>query len=562
MTEIPTGISLSMIAGIPSQYGLYSGIMGGITYVIFGGCKDINVGPTSLMSVFVRSKVAVMGPQGALAITLLSGISILMAGILRLGFLVDFFSFPVASGFTTAAAISIATSQLRQLFGITGTSPDGFIDEWKSFIGDIGKVRMWDSLLGCASVLFLIGLRELRKFGSLKNKPEWSKNRNILSKVIFYFCLSGNALAVITGISIAYIAEQYYNSTPLILAGQVDGGLPTFSLPPFSITWNNTYFNFSDILSEYGSLLVFCPLIAILEHIAIVKAFSKGKLVDPTQEMLALGIANVTSSFVQSMPVTGSFTRSTVNNASGVRTTMAGLITSCGIIIALALFSGIFKYIPKTTLAAVIIVAMFYLCHLSVIGVLWRTKKLDLIPFFVAVISCLLLSLEYGIIIGTGANLLFVLYESARPKLYFDKTFIRDQMVYLVCLKGSLHFPSAEYIRYKILKQCQEEKSTVIVDGEFVRTMDATTANSFKHLLEDFEVRNIKLMFWNFNKSVTDICTGDNKVLIEHFKNGALEDLVEEYRSFNNDNNGCSHFSTVIQTRTRFKYELLHYHCL
>lgn len=132
----------------------------------------------------------------------------------------------------------------------------------------------------------------MKKYGSMKHKPEWSKTRNTLGKVIFLVSLGGNAIAVVTGGTISLIAEKYYNSTPVAVTGtliynvlcinplksyilgEVQGGLPSVNLPPFSTTWNGTYYSFEGMLIEYGSLLAFCPLIAFLEHIAIVKAFS------------------------------------------------------------------------------------------------------------------------------------------------------------------------------------------------------------------------------------------------------------------------------------------------
>ncbi|XP_050297998.1 sodium-independent sulfate anion transporter-like isoform X2 [Anthonomus grandis grandis] len=525
-TEIPQGIAYAIVAGLPTQYGLYSGIMGGCMYFIFGTCKDINMGPTAIMALFVQSSVTLMGPAGAVLMTFLSGLFIFCAGILRLGFLVEFFSFPVISGFTTAAAISIACSQLKQLLGIKGPANE-FLAAWESLFKNIGQTRKWDAVLGFSTIAALFMFREIKRFGSLQNKPEWSRNRNLLGKCIFFLSLAGNALAVIAGTSVAYVADQYYNATPVILTGAVESGLPNMSLPPFSTTWNGTYFSFKDMISDYNTLIVFCPLVAFLEHIAIVKAFTKGKIIDATQELIALGIGNMAGSLVHSMPITGSFTRTAVNNASGVKTTTAGLITSCMLMVSLALLTGVFKYIPKATLAGVIMVSMYYLCEFHAIGVMWRTKRLDLIPFFATLICSLLLSLEYGIIIGIAANLVFVLYDSARPKLYIETTVFQDRTVYIVQPKVALYFTCSEYLREHILKKCPGENTVVVIDGEFVRNIDGTVAKSFGHLLDDLDIRKQKLIFWNFSKPVTDICTGDNKKLIEHFKSGALEAVLD-----------------------------------
>ncbi|XP_066250639.1 sodium-independent sulfate anion transporter-like [Euwallacea similis] len=528
LTAIPQGIAYAVVAGLPSQYGLYSGIMGGMLYFIFGGCKDINVGPTAIMALLVQSKVATMGPDGAVLITFLSGFCLFAAGILHLGFLVEFFSFPVISGFTTAAALNIACSQLKSLLGIPGPA-NQFLETWESFFANIRKVKLWDSLLGVITIIFVFAFRELGRFGSMKFKPEWSKKRNIIGRTLFLISLGSNAFAGIAGGSMAYIAEKYYNASPVAITGDVEQGFPQLSLPPFSTNWNGTHFGFTDMLAQYGSLLAFCPLVAFLEHIAIVKAFTKGKAVDASQELMASGIGNMAGSLLRSMPITGSFTRTALNNASGVRTTTSGLITSIVVITALTLLTGMFKYIPKSTLAAVIMVSMYYLCEFHVIRVMWRTKRLDLIPFFVTLISSLLLSLEYGMIIGIATNLLFILYDSARPKLYFERITLENHIVYMIRPKASLFFPSAEYMRDEILRVCCEEKSIIVFDGEYVRTMDVTHAKNFAHLVDDLDARNQRLLFWNFNKSVTEICTGDNKKLLEYFKSGDFDLVIRGY---------------------------------
>lgn len=526
LTEIPQGIAYAIVAGLPSQYGLYSGLMDGLMYFFFGGCKDINVGPTAILALFVQPFVTTMGPAGAVLMTFISGTLIFIAGILHLGFLVEFFSVPVISGFTTAAALSIASSQLKSLLGISG-SANQFLDAWKAFFKNIKETSLWDSVLGFVSVIVLFGFREIRRWGSMTDKPEWSRKRNVIGRFIFLLSLAGNALVVIAGATVGYVAERYYNATPVTLTGEVEGGWPPLGWPPFGTTYNGTVFTFTDMLSNYGTSIAFVPLVAFLEHIAIVKAFTKGKIIDATQELIALGLGNIMGSLVSSMPVTGSFTRTAVNNASGAKTTTSTLITSLLLLLALGVLTGSFKYIPKSTLAAVVMVAMYYLCEFSIIPLMWRTKRLDLIPYFATLLCGLFLSLEYGIIIGIASNLVFVLYESARPKLYIEKVTVQDCLVYLVRPKGSLYFPSAEHLREEVIKNCTVKNSIVVLDGEFVRTVDGTVAKSFTHLLDDLDFRNQRLVLWNFSQSVKDICSGGNELSDKYFKNGELEVVIE-----------------------------------
>ncbi|KAJ8978075.1 hypothetical protein NQ317_000633 [Molorchus minor] len=290
-------------------------------------------------------------------------------------------------------------------------------------------------------------------------------------------------------------------------AGDVAGGLPPFELPPFGTSFNGTEFTFYDMVNNYGMVIIFCPLVAILGHVAIAKAFlnTKGRTLDATQELIALGVTNMLGSFVHSMPVTGSFTRTAVNNASGVRTTAGGIVTGTIILLALGFLTNTFEYIPRATLAAVIIVAMYYLCDFAAFPTLWKTKKLDLIPLSATLFSSLALSLEYGILIGIATNMVYLLYASARPKLNISNPTID---VYVVRPKTGLYFAAAEHLRDTIIEKCVGEKTTVVIDGKYIGNMDATVAKSLGVLKEELEIRNQMLILMNFKKSVMDICLG------------------------------------------------------
>lgn len=249
---------------------------------------------------------------------------------------------------------------------------------------------------------------------------------------------------------------------------RVASGLPELKVPPMQTTIDGRTLYFTDMIAHVGSSLLALPLISILESIAVAKAFckciflasgednlniiiatnffaiAKGRTIDSTQEMLALGMCNLFGSFFQSMPVTGSFTRTAINNASGVRTTLGGIVTGCLVLLSLAFLTGSFSFIPKTTLAAVIICAMFGLVDTEDIKEIWRSKRMypadcratlpiiycslsncsithagaDIIPLISTLIGCLAYSIEFGILIGIAVNLTFVLYSIARPTIH------------------------------------------------------------------------------------------------------------------------------------------------
>nr|CAD7587967.1 unnamed protein product [Timema genevievae] len=324
LTVIPQGIAIAVLSGLQPQYGLYSAFMGPFVYVLFGSCKDITVGPTALLALMTQSLTTRCGTDFVVLLTFLSGCVISMLGILRMGFLIDFISLPVSSAFTSAAAITIATSQINGLLGIKG-NPQDFLSAWELFSRNTHTIRRWDTILGFSSVIVLLLTRQLKSFDSGRDTSIMSSRRRVLSRTVWLTSVARNALVVVAGTAVAYFLTNNYHKVTII--GEVAGGLPSLHLPPFSTTYNGTQYSFVGMANEVGTSLFLVPLISILESIAIAKAFATNKSVDATQEMLALGLSNVLGSFLGSMPVTGSFTRTAVNNASGVRTQIGGIIT-------------------------------------------------------------------------------------------------------------------------------------------------------------------------------------------------------------------------------------------
>ncbi|KAJ3644902.1 hypothetical protein Zmor_022601 [Zophobas morio] len=520
LTEIPQGIAFAVIAGLTPEYGLYCGFMGGFVYAIFGSCKDVNIGPTSIMALMLQEHVSKMGPDMAVIITFLAGIIIFVLGSLNLGFVVEFFSYPIIAGFTCAASLQIASTQVKSLLGIGGKA-DAFLEAWEGVFNNLDKVRLWDSILGLLSIMFLIALKEIRRFGTLQYRADWSRDRNIAGVFIFMLSLARNALVVIIGTLISY---NLRDDNPFKITGDVKGGFPPFAAPPFSINYNGTTYNFGDIATDYGPAMAFIPLVAILEAISIGKAFSKGKPLDASQEMLALGLCNILSSFVRSMPITGSFTRTAVNNASGVKTPLAGIFTSFMVLLAIAFLTPSFYYVPKATLASVVICAMFYLFDYDAFVVIWRSKKLDMVPFLVTFLCCIFISLEYGILIGIGVNLLFVLYGSARPK--FD--IVKEKSnhggaIFVITPKDTLYFPAAEYLRDTVLGY--DGDHIVVVNGKYVRNMDVTVAKSMAVFAQELSERRQTVAFVDFKPSVIEVCVNVNANLRAYFRDD-LEQIV------------------------------------
>ncbi|KFB46320.1 hypothetical protein ZHAS_00014311 [Anopheles sinensis] len=451
LTSIPQSIAYATVANLEPQYGLYSNFMGSFVYAFLGSVKEITVAPTAVMALMVQQPVLDLGPAGAILSSFLSGCIMLLLGCLNFGFVVQFISMPVITGFITAAAITIISSQLKSLMGISSSGKSSeFVDTWINLYENIGETRLWDSVLGFTSLSILILLTLIKGRGSGRWKT-FTK----------YLCLLRNATIVLSGGIIAYICstqEKY----PFKLTGKVASGLPSFQLPPFQTDIEEKHYDFIDMIRTLGTSVISIPLISILEIVSIGKAFSRGKLIDATQEMLSLGCCNVAGSFVSSIPTTASFARSAINSSSGVVTPFGGVFTGILVLLALGLLTDYFYYIPKTTLAAVIIAAMMFIIEYRAVAEMWRTKRIDIVPFFV-----------------------------------------NDTTVLIVRPDSDLAFSSAEYFREKILKLVTRTLPHIIlIDGEWVKFVDSTVVRNLSSTISDLRQQGRHVLLWRWDKNI------------------------------------------------------------
>lgn len=262
-----------------------------------------------------------------------------------------------------------------------------------------------------------------------KDDNEKTNLQKIINKSLWLIGTARNAIIVIAG---GALSAYFYNSgqtDTFIVIGEIPQGLPPFTPPPFSVNEirNETTgeiiqeaLSLGDMLSVMGTNIIVIPLIALLESISICKAFTNGNKIDASQELIAMGTANIANSFVQGYPGNGALSRGAVNNSSGVRTPMGNLYTGILVILSLLFFTDYFFYIPKAALGGLIIAAVIFMVEYKVIKPMWRSKKSDLIPGLGAFFACLALPLEMGILVGIGINVIFVLYHAARPKIHIE----------------------------------------------------------------------------------------------------------------------------------------------
>ncbi|XP_057324323.1 sodium-independent sulfate anion transporter-like [Microplitis mediator] len=511
LTVMPQGLAYATLAGLEPQYGLYSAFMGAIVYVIFGSCKDITIGPTALMAIMTHEYVQGKSADFAVLLAFLAGCLQLVMACLHLDVLIDFISIPVTVGFTSATSVIIVASQLKGILGLKITS-SGFIDTLSKVIQNIGDTNPWDAGMSFICIFFLLLLRKMKdiKWCSRVEKP--TRERKILAKIIWLVSTARNAIVVVICSTIAYKMSSLESGSPFVLTGPVKSGLPSFSLPPFSTRMNDQNLNFIDMCTELGPAIFLVPIIGVLGNVAIAKAFANGASVDATQELLTLGLCNVLGSCASAMPVTGSFSRSAVNHASGVKTPMSGLYTGLLIILALSLLTPYFYFIPKASLAAVIISAVIYMIEYEVVKLMWKSSKKDLIPMFATFFLCLVIGVEYGILVGVGINLMFLLYPSARPTIHVEKCVTESGTDYLLVIPGnSLYFPAVDFIKQFVDHAGIREGSSqlpVVVDCRYVLGADFTAAKGIAALIGEFNTRKQGLYFFNPRSDVVAVLRG------------------------------------------------------
>ncbi|CAH3888177.1 unnamed protein product [Pieris brassicae] len=523
LTAIPQGIANALIAGLSPEYGLNAGLLGGFVYVIFGSVKDITVGPTAIIAAMISQYVD-YSPDFAVLATFLAGLVEFLMGAFNFGFLVEFISMPVISGFSTAAALQIAASQFKSLFGLQGSSGNYFAQSIVYFFENVKTARLWDPVLGFGTIF---GIMLLKCIGQ-----GCSNTGGILQKTRWYLSLSRNAVVVVIGIIIAFVIKQITDEEPLILVGAINRGLPIPGLPPFSTTVGNDTYSFTDMLGVFGPKSFIIPLVSTLEAVAIAKAFSNGLQVDSNQEMIALGLCNIASSCVNSMPITGSFTKTALNNASGVRTTAGGIFNCLLVILSLTTLTTTFYYIPKASLAGLVISAMFAMVDYKIFGKLWRHSKRELCVLVTTLGVCLGVGLEYGIVTGVLFDALIVLYGKARPTVDFYVLKIATADLIIVPLNYTMSYCASEQIRKTILRAARTvaTDSYIVIDGTNLENIDLTVASNLMSVAGDVEKRTCPVLFLNFDESIKYLCVDIKPQLRSKFVSTTnVSDTVDVY---------------------------------
>lgn len=493
MILIPQAMAYAQLAGLPAYYGLYAAFITPAIAALFGSSRHLATGPVAMASLITAATLSGLAVPGsstyitlAIVLAIMVGIIRFLFGVFRLGVLVNFLSHPVIIGFTNAAALIIATTQLDKLFGVTSVESGSIhLITVTRVIHAAFTTPHWPTLLmACGSLALLVILRLI-----VPRLPY------VLITVI---------IATLIGYFIGYTGE---------CVGEITPGLPAFSIPEFS--WS--------VIPKLIVGAFTITLIGLMEVMSIAKAIAvkTRQRFDVNQELIGQGLANIVGGFFQSYPISGSIARSAVNYTSGAKTGMASVISSCVVAAALLFLTPLLSIVPIATLAAIIIVAIITLIRLRPISYAWRTHPHNGI---VAIVTCVVTlvsapHLYIGIITGIALSLSFFLFRMMRPHICLlsrhpDGT-LRDAATYdlplcrhiaLIRFDGQLYFGNCSYFEDKVLEIVAQmpELKCVILDAGGINRIDASGVHMLRTVMDQLRELEIPLYFTRVKTNVMD----------------------------------------------------------
>ena len=485
---IPQSLAYAMLAGLPPQMGLYASILPITLYAIFCTSRALAVGPVAVVSLLTAASISRIAAPGseeyifaAITLAFLSGVFLLAMGIFRLGFMANFLSHPVIAGFITASGIIIAASQLKNIFGIEAHGHN-LVQILSSMSGYLGEINWITATIGILTAAFLFWVRKgllplLRGLGLPKRTVE------IIAK-------TGPVAAIVATTLLVWAFDL--KSAGVKIVGAVPQGLPPLTVPGFSL----------ELWTSLLSSAVLISVIGFVESISVAQtlAAKKRQRIDPDQELIGLGAANIGAAFTSGFPVTGGFSRSVVNYDAGADTPAAGAYTAVGLMFASLFLTPLIFFLPKATLAATIIVAVLSLVDFSILGKAWRYSKADFIAVAATMFFTLVVGVEVGVITGVLVSILIHLYKSSRPHIatvgqvpnseHFRNVLRHDVITHpnilTVRVDESLYFANARFLEDHLFKRVvrRTELRDVILMCSAINAIDMSALESLEVINE------------------------------------------------------------------------------
>jgi SulP family sulfate permease len=471
---IPQSLAYATLAGLPPQMGLYASIAPLIAYAVFGTSRAMAIGPVAVVSLMIAaaaSRVAVQGSphyiQAALVLALLSGLMMLVMGLMRLGALAKLLSSPVVNGFTIASSVIIAASQIGPLIGVK-SSGQTLYSIGKSLAAHGLEFNARTAVIGVAATAFLFwvrkGLKPLLIRLGLKGSAA-----NLVAK-------TGPVLAIVvtTGAVVAFgLAAKGVG-----VVGRIPVGLPPITVPSFD----------GPLWIKLALPALFISIIGFVSSISVAQTLAarRRQRIEPSQELIALGVSNLAAALTGGFPITGGFARSVVNYDAGAETPAAGAYTAVGLAVAAMVLTPLLYFLPIATLAATIIVAVLSLVDVSEMARVWRYSRRDFVAMAATIVMTMGVGVEVGLATGVILSILLYLQRSSRP-----------HVAIVGQVPGSQHFRNAE--RNDVIT------SPTVITLRIDESLTFTNAAWLEQMVLDLiaeqpEVRDVVLMFSAVNE--------------------------------------------------------------
>lgn len=492
---IPQGMAYAMLAGLPPVVGLYASTIPLIIYALFGSSRQLAVGPVAIVSLLTLTGVSAVAEPGSGEFIALAALLALMVGViqfglglLRVGFVVNFLSHAVVSGFTSAAAIVIGLSQLQHLLGVELESTHSSLVLLWNAAQKLGEANLITLAIGLSSIALLVLFRRIA--------PRFPAP--ILVVALTALAVYGFGLPEM-GVSIV---------------GDVPQGVPSFALPAFDI----------DSVTTLLTIALTISFVGFMESIAVAKSIANREKykVDANKELVGLGLANVAGSVFSAYPVTGGFSRSAVNYQSGARTPLASVVTAVLVILTLLFFTPLFYYLPNAVLAAIVMFAVYSLIDFREPVRLFRIKKADGWTLLITFAATFLIGIEQGIVVGVVLSLALFIWRSAYPHTT-EVGYLPEEDVFrnvnrypeaetfpntlIARVDRSLYFANAAFwenwLNDAVLNR--PDLRYLILDFSAVNDVDAVALETLEDLMVSLQKRDVEIQIAGMKGPVRDI---------------------------------------------------------
>lgn len=525
---IPQSMAYATLAGLPEVYGLYIAFVPVFVAALWGSSRQLGTGPVAVVSTMTATMltpvvIPMLGTEytqeeylalyipTAMFLTLLVGLFQFSLGLFRLGAIVNFLSHPVIVGFTNAAALFIGLTQVSKIFGVDmpGGASDHFLTvRILGVIENLGDTHLETLAMGIAAFAIMIGLK--------KYAPK----------------VPGVLVAVVLTTVVSYAIG--FEKMGGKVVGTIPEGLPGFAMPAFNLE------AFSHLF--IGAIII--AMVGFMEAISIAKAMAaKSKdRIDPNQELIGQGMGNIFGSFFQSYPASGSFSRSAVNFNAGAKTGFSSVVTAIIVVVTLLFLTPLLYHLPKATLAAVVIMAVFGLINFKAVKHIWIVNKHDGIAAMVTFVATIASApkLDHGIIIGAVLAITLYLYRTMKPRvavlgrykdgtlrdIEINKDLPTDENIIAVRFDGSLYFANVSYFEDTMLKAVSTypDAKYLLVVGDAINQIDASGEEVLHHLVDRLQGNNMTVVF-----------SGLKRQILLVMKESGLFEIIGEQNIFSNE---------------------------